>query len=125
MARRSCGHAAMHAAVEGVAHHGVADGRQVDTDLMRAAGVNRDLRQGQRAQDFGAHDARHGLAAAPGPRGHLLAVRRIAPDGRVDSPARLDETPDEREVVFFHLAVVKLPRELFVRRVILRHDHQS
>ena len=60
------GHAPMHAAVQRIADDRVADGAEMHADLMRAAGMNRDLRQRQHpAEMLRAHDARNRLAAAP------------------------------------------------------------
>src|ERR1041385_937338 len=41
------GHAAMHAAIERIADHRMADGAQVNANLMRPAGVYRDLAERQ------------------------------------------------------------------------------
>ena len=71
------GHAAMDAAVQRIADDRVADRAQMHADLMRPAGVDRDLRQRQHAAEvLGADDPRHRLAAAPRARRHLLPVRR-------------------------------------------------
>ena len=51
-------HVAMDAAVQRIADDWVADGAQMDADLMRTAGVDRDVRQRERASKrFGPHDA--------------------------------------------------------------------
>ena len=115
----------MDAAVERVADDRMADRAQVHANLVRAAGVNRDLRQRQRRVELlGADDARHRLAAAPRARRHLLPVGRIAADRRVDPASRLHHAPDQRDVFLLDLAIVKLPRELLVRGVVLGDDHQ-
>ena len=76
---------------------------------------------------LGADDARHRLAAAAHARRSadiFLPVRRIAADRRVDPAARHHLAPDQREVLLLDLAIVELPRELLVRRVVLGDDHQ-
>ena len=74
---------------------------------------------------LGADDPRHRFAAAARARRHLLAVRRIAADRRVDAASGLHHAPDEREVFLLDFAIVKLARQLLVRRVVLGHDHQA
>ena len=122
------GHAPVDAAVQRVADDRMADRAQVHADLMRAAGVNRDLRQRQHAAEvLGADDARDRRAAAARARRlrrHLLPVRRIAADRRVDAASGQHLAPDEREVFLLDLAVGELARQLLVRRVVLGDDHQ-
>ena len=50
---------------------------------------------------------------------------RIAADRHVDPLALLHEPPHERDVSLLDLAIVKLPRQLLVRGVVLRHDHHA
>src|SRR5580765_6983073 len=58
-------HASMHAAVDRIADDGMADLAEVYADLMRAPGVDRDVRQGQHHAEFlRLDDARDGFAAA-------------------------------------------------------------
>src|SRR5262249_1697352 len=109
----------MDAAIERVADDRMPDGTQMNANLVRAAGVNRDVRQWQDdAELLRLHDSRDGLAAAPCLRRHLLAIHRIASNRRVDAPAGLYLAPDERDVFLFDLAVAKLSREFFMRRVV-------
>ena len=49
----------------------------------------------------------------------------IAADRRVDPPARLHLAPDQRDVFLLDLAIVKLPRQLLVRGVVLGDHHQA
>ena len=120
------GHAPVDAAVERIADDRMSDRAQVHANLVRAPGMNRDLRQRDRGVEvLGADDPRHGFPAAPGSRRHLLPVARIAPDRRIDAPSRLHHAPDERDVFLLDLAIVKLPRQFFVRRVVLGDDHQA
>src|SRR5688572_17277815 len=118
------GNAAAHAAVHRVADDRVADRAQVHADLVRAAGRDGDLQQRDPLQVAGGGDARHGVPRAPRPRGHLLTVAWIAPDGLVDPAPRLHDAPDERDVLLLHLAIVELARELLVRAIVLGDDHE-
>ena len=120
------GHAPVDAAVERIAHNRMSDRAEVNANLVGAAGVNRDPRQRQhRVDPIGPDDARHGFAASPRARRHLLSVRRVASDRRVDPPSRVDFAPDERDVLLLDFPFAKLTRQLFMRRVVFRHDHQS
>src|SRR5207249_12196061 len=83
---------------------------------------------------LGRDDTRHRLAAAADAvrfarfarrRGHLLAVRWIPADRRVDSPPGHHFAPDERKVILLHLAILELARQRFVRGVVLVDDEQS
>src|SRR5262249_59463342 len=59
-------HAAVDAAVQRVADDRMADGAEMDANLMRATGVDGDLGECQHAPEmFGAHDSRHRLPAPP------------------------------------------------------------
>ena len=104
----------------------MSDRAQVNANLVGPPGVNRDPRQRQHRMDpLGADDARHGFAAAPRARRHLLPIRRVAADRRVDPPPGVDLAPHERDVLLLDLAFAKLSRELFVRGVVLGHHHQA
>src|SRR5262245_37133984 len=123
------GNTTMNAAVQRISDDWMADAAQMDTYLMGTAGVNRNPHQRQHtAEVLGADDASHRLAASPYTRGrrrHLLPVRRIAADRRVDAPTGHHLAPGQRGVFLFDLAVGELARELLVRRVVLRDHHQS
>ena len=123
-ARRSVGDAAVHAAVHRVADDRMADGVEVHADLMRAAGRDRHLQQRHARKVPRPGHPRHGAAGAPRPRRHLLPLLRVAADRLVDPLARLDHAPHQRDVLLLDLAIVELPRQLLVRAVVLRHDHQ-
>ena len=116
----------------------MADGAQVYADLMRTARVNGHLQEREHPQLFGADDPRDRFtaparpcrfpaagAALKAPGGHLLPIRRVAADRRVDASSRLYLAPHQREIFFFDLPVVKLARQLFVRLVVLGHHHQA
>ena len=62
---------------------------------------------------------------APRARRHLLAIRRIAADRRVNPAPGLHDAPDQRDVFLLDLAIVKLARQLLMRGVVLGDDHQA
>src|SRR3954465_8505146 len=64
------------------------------------------------------------MSRAPGSGRHLLAVVRIAPDRRIDSAARVHDTPHQRDVLLFDLAIAELARQLLVCSIVLCHNHQ-
>ena len=103
----------------------MADGAEVHADLMGPAGVDRHLAQRHARQMMRAGDARHRAARAACARRHLLPVHRIAADSRIDAAAGLDDAPHERDVFLLDLAIVKLPRQLLVRRVVLGDHHHA
>src|SRR4029450_4086526 len=70
-------------------------------------------------------DARHRRSRAAGARRHLLPVVRVASDGEVDPPGRLDDPPAERDVLLLDLALLELPRQLLLRPVVLGDDHPA
>ena len=114
-----------HAAVQRIADNGMADGAQMDTNLVRPPGVDGDVSQRHRRSDrLGAYDPRHRFPAASGAGRHPLAIDGIASNRRVDPAPRVDDAPHERDVLFFDLAVAELPRQLLVRGVVFRDDHQ-
>ena len=119
------GHASMRAAVQRIADDGVADGAQVHADLVRAPGVDGDPAQRHAAEVSRPGDAGDGLAGAAGAGRHLLAMPGVAADRGVDALALLDQTPDQRHVLLFHLAVVELAGQFLVRRVVLGHHHDA
>src|SRR6195256_1802903 len=72
------GNAAPHAAVDGVAHDRMADGAQVDPDLVRASRLNDHMNQRQRlTEPSGAVNSCDRFAAAPRARRHFLAIHGI------------------------------------------------
>jgi hypothetical protein len=114
-------HSPVDAAVQRIADNRMADCAEVHSDLMGAAGVNRHPYERQEAKPFGANNSRHRFTTPPSPRGlggalatlivarrHLLAIRGIAADWRIYATARLNLSPDERHILLFNLAVVKL-----------------
>jgi hypothetical protein len=92
---------------------------------MRPAGRDGDVQVGHAREMDRLGYPRHGASRPPRPRGHSLPVRRIAADGRVDAPAGLDDSPDERDVLLVDLTIAKLPRQLFMRAIVFGDDHDS
>ena len=88
------------AAVERIAHDGVADTAQVNTNLVRAACVNRQLAEREARHVMGARDPRHGMASMFRASRHLLAIRRVASDRRIDAASCLYDAPHEGDVSF-------------------------
>src|SRR6266536_2854736 len=98
---------------------------EVNANLVRAAGENGHTHERQGSSEvLGPDDARNGFTTAPRACRHLLAVARVAPDRGVDAPAGHDFAPHERGVLLVDFTIVELPRELLVRLVVFRHDHQ-
>src|SRR5262245_27400555 len=112
-------------AVQRVADDRVADRAEMHTYLMGATRVNGNLAQRQSRQVEGPRDSRDRLTRPPGSCGHLLAVDWIAADCGVDPAAGLHDAPDKRDVLLLHFAIVKLARELLMRRVVFRDDHDA
>src|SRR5438093_9075042 len=71
-------HAAVNAAVEGITDDRMTDRAEVHADLVRAAGMNRNLDEGQRPELLGAGDPRDGFAAPAHPCG--IAGAAAAPN---------------------------------------------
>ena len=119
------GHAAVHAAVHRVADDRVPDRAQVHANLVRAAGVDRHLAQGQAWQRHGAGDARDRVPGMLGAGRHLHPVGGITADCRVDAPPRLHHAPHQRDVLLLDLAIVELARQLLMGGIVLGHDHHA
>ena len=77
----------MEAAVRGIADDGVPDRAQVDANLVCPSCGDRDLEERDTLEMPGGRHARDGAPRAPRPRGHLLTLRWIPPDRRIDAPA--------------------------------------
>jgi hypothetical protein len=74
---------------------------------------------------FGLRHTCDGAARAPRARGHLLPVPRVTADRRVDSASLLHDSPDERNVLLLDFAIVELPREFAMSRVVLGGHHHT
>ena len=86
-------HPAMHAAVQRVADDRMADGVEVDANLVRAPGRDRDAQQRQPGNVPRPRHPRDGRARAPRARRNLLAMNRIAADRRCRSACAAAPAP--------------------------------
>src|SRR5262249_11198675 len=103
----------------------MADGAEMHADLVHTAGGNGDVQERDAMQVLGLRDSRHRAAGPSRPGRHLLAIAGIAPDRRVDAPSLLHESPDERDVFLLDFAILELPGELVMRRVVFCSDHDA
>ena len=90
--------------------------------------LHRDILSTQKAlawQVTRASNSRDRTARVFGSGRHLLPVDRVAPDGRIDSPPRLHDTPDERDILLFDFTILELPRKLLVGVIVLRDHHDT
>ena len=117
-------------AVESVADYRMAERSHVDTNLMRAAGIDfhfdqRELAKGSvQATDDAV--VRDGFAASRAARGHPDAADRVAADRRVDGSAIfLRPAVHQRDISLLHFALGKLLGQLAMRFVVFRYDDQS
>src|SRR5687767_11429689 len=99
---------AVNSAVQAVADDWVSDGAQVDPDLMRAPGLNRNLAERETGKRMRPRDPRDRMARVLRPRRHLLTLHGVPANGRVDPSPRLDDAPDEGDVFLLDLAIVEL-----------------
>ena len=114
-------------AIEAVSGHRVPDARQVNSNLVRAAGSDPHLQESEslvalQHAVFG--DCR---PAAAQPRRHADAPDRIAGDGLLDLAAfGLDRAVHQREVDLLHLPPGELFGQAPVRQVVARRqDHAA
>ena len=119
------GHAAMHTAVGRVADDRMADGAEMDTNLMRAAGEDRDLAKREPRHVMRSRDPGHGMTGAARARRHLQAVRWVTSDGGLDPPTGLHDAPHEGDVLLLDFVIVELSRELVMGGVVLGDDHEA
>ena len=118
-------HASVDAAVERIADNRVADGAEVHANLMRAPGVNGNVRERERGIDLeGSDDARDGLSTSSRAIRHPLSVVRVASNWVFDTAPCHHHTPDQRHVLLLDLAILELTGKLLVRRVVLGYHHQ-
>src|SRR5207247_1928769 len=110
------------AAVKPITNDRVADETQVDTNLVRAAGLRVDLQEGDRSEG-GADAERRAGGPAVGAHDHLDTRLRVAPDRTLDEAARPPRpSPDERLVDLLDRARLELVGECSVRGVGLGDD---
>ena len=115
----------MDAPVQRIADDWVPDGVQVHAYLMGSAGRNRDAEQRKPGHVPCPGYASHGRTCPPRACRNLLAVHGVATDGNVDALALLHRAPYERDVLFFHFAIVKLARQLPMGGIVLGDDHHA
>src|SRR4051812_28796249 len=76
-------------------YDGVPDRAEVHAALVRPSCGNCHAQQRHALEVLGLHDAGDRVARATSTRRHLLPIRWIASDRRIDPPTGLDEAPDE------------------------------
>jgi hypothetical protein len=103
----------------------MSDRAQVHPDLMSPARVDRNPTQGHAAEMVSATNPCHGLPRTSGSSGHFLPMHWIAPNGSVNAPSRVHHAPYKRDVLLFNFSIVKLSRELLMRRIILGNHHHA
>ena len=119
---------AVPARVELVGQDRVADVREVDADLVRAAGLRLAPDQREIAEPFDDLVERHrGLAAVlGGADGHLLADRRMEPDRPLDVIAVALRGPvDQRQVLLVDLPQLELETQPAMGQLVLDDDEQA
>src|SRR5262245_25947795 len=115
----------MNAAVSRIAHDRMADGAQVHSYLMSAAGVDRHLAQREPGQMVSTCYSRHGVPGATGARRHLETIGWIPSDCGFDSTSGLHDAPDESDIFLFDLVVMELTRQFVVSGVVFGHYHET
>src|SRR5450756_2543787 len=104
-------------AVDGVARDGMAQGRQVDPDLVGPAGDEVHLQEGPSAEALANPVPGDGRPSV-GDHGHPGPLPRIAPDRRLDpAGGRLYAALNQREVRLLYAAQTSLMAQLKARRV--------
>ena len=118
-------------AVEGIAGDGVAEGAEVDADLVGAACFNADADEGERAEAGvdAADDAPMGdggARAGDATRSHAGTADGIAANGGADGAARrLEVAMDEGDVGFGESALGEHGAEFAVGRVVAGDDDEA
>src|SRR5512135_2107563 len=88
--------------VEGVSQERMADGGEVDPDLVGPAGLREDLEERAVLKFFGLLPAGNGCPSSPGPCGHPFSLARVPSDSRIDHAFVLAELAvDNGEVDLF------------------------
>ncbi len=110
-------------AVRGVAEQRMPERGQVHADLVRAPGFEAALHERGGAEALDDVDVRaRGLAGRDD--GHLGALRRMAPDRRVDRRRAREVAEHDRDVLALDAARRQLPDEIDLRGPGLRDDHE-
>ena len=103
----------------------MADGREVDPDLVRAACGRHHLHQAPVGCRF--QDSKNRLRLPPlsAPHAHSLPLPLMPPNGQGDPPlSGPDRTVDQGQVRLLHLARLKLPGQVLMGHFRLGH-HQA
>src|SRR4051812_24745905 len=91
-------------AVKRIAHDGMADAREVDTDLMRSAGADANLQVSEVFEALEDAVLRPGGAALGEARGHADAMDGVAGDGALNPSGLLLNVPmHQRQIDLFDL----------------------
>jgi hypothetical protein len=115
----------MYSSVHRIADDGMSDCAEMHADLVSSTGVDRNPAQCHAAEMARSRDPCYRVPRTSGPRRHFLPLDGIATDCGLDSPPGLHHPPDKRDIFLFDFSIVKLPRELLVRRIVLGDDHHS
>jgi len=113
------------AAVDPVADNGITRIRQMNPDLVGPARLDVDFQQGCASVTFPDAPEGDGRPTPPAPRGHLLAVRRVAADGGLNPPAVGLRVPVHKgQVALPHRAALELPGQSAMGFVGFGHNQQ-
>jgi len=113
------------AAVEWVPNNGVADGGQMYPYLVGPAGLNLHPQPGVPVKGFNKAPMSHGVAAALGEKGHLLAVFGVAADIAYHTAIPTIRHPVDIGLIdLFNLSILEL-RDQTMKRQITLGGHQD
>ena len=101
----------------------MADGAQVDADLVGAAGGNGHADERDAVERLGCHHPRYRFTRPARTHRDTLPVDLVPADRQVDAAPLLYQPPDESDIFLFHLPVRELPCELDVCPVVLGNHH--
>ena len=111
--------------ISGVADDGVIDRGEVDSDLVRPAGLDVDVEQCEFLEPLTHFPDRQCVSAICGD-GHLRPVPAVAGDGPIDGAFAFPRAAvDESDVGFFYCAVAELFGEGIVSLVVLGNEDES
>src|SRR5689334_2831457 len=86
--------------VQGIPGDRELDGRQMNADLVRSSGLERDAQQRVSRQELHELEMRQGLARRVGVERMTLRVVSVAPDRRLDRPAPRLRPADDEPAIF-------------------------
>jgi hypothetical protein len=96
------------AAVSFIANDGMFEPREMNPNLVRAAGFEFDVEQREAIETL-AHTIKRERAATAADDGHARTIRRVASEGLIDaSRVGLEASVDESDVRLEHRAIAKL-----------------